>query len=55
MFPHLGSPDGVESAVVDSPLYDRVLMRSMRRWVGLGDLEDVYIEYDDGNGVEFLQ
>lgn len=47
----LGTPEGLESAVVDSPIYDRALLRALRRWTGLEAPEIVLYEYDNGNGV----
>jgi hypothetical protein len=41
------------NAVVDSPLYDRVLLRSLRRWTGLEGLEDMNKDFDDGNGMYY--
>jgi hypothetical protein len=51
MYPSVGSAEGFQTAVIDSPLYDRLLLRSLRRWVGLSDAVDMYVELDDGNGM----
>lgn len=47
----LGGPEGLENAVVDTPIYDRVLLRSLRRWTGLEANELRLDERDDGNGI----
>lgn len=41
------------SAVVDTPIYDRVLLRSLRRWTGLDELHNEELEFDDGNGAHY--
>jgi len=51
MYPALGEPDGLQNAVVDTPIYDRVLLRSLRRWTGLDDCGISTSELDDGNGL----
>jgi hypothetical protein len=53
MYPSLGTPEGYTTAVADSPIYDRLLVRSLRRWTGLGADEPLPIEWEDGNGVYF--
>lgn len=51
MLPGLGGPEGMENAVVDTPIYDRVLLRSLRRWTGLNSEELDVGEFSDGNGM----
>lgn len=51
---YLGSADGLVNAVVDSPLYDRVLLRSLRRWTGLDSCHLSTKELEDGNGMFYV-
>lgn len=51
MYACLGGPEGHESAVIDSPIYDRVLMRFVRRWAALDDGIELQLDHDDGNGL----
>jgi len=53
-YPSVGTPEGLTSAVVDTPIYDRVLLRLVRRLVGLGADEQVQDEFDDGNGMSVV-
>ena len=41
----------LQNAVVDTPVYDRVLLRSLRRWTGLAGIDAEELEFDDGNGM----
>jgi hypothetical protein len=47
----LGGPEGLESSVVDTPIYDRALMRALKRWTGLSESQVIVEEWDDGNGI----
>ena len=51
MYACLGGPEGTENAVIDSPIYDRVLMRYVRRWASLEPDTFLPAEFDDGNGM----
>ena len=50
-YPSEGTAEGLMNAVVDTPIYDRVLLRSLRRWTGLEKGSEMQLEFEDGNGM----
>lgn len=51
MYPSIGTSEGLQTAIMDSPVYDRLLLRYLRRWCGLSDIYKGPVEYDNGNGM----